>query len=409
MIPKKLGRVEFTVQCVVFLLVWSGLWLTQTCGSQPVQPSETDISRAWGDAQDTIKLSFVFMGCNRIQHSDWKTVKKDDPSSANLPQLKRSFKDIERLQPRPLYLFFMGDLVVNLEDNEGETLEKQLSAWTELWNASPLAAKVTLIPLPGNHEMLKKIHEDKDSDEKVEVPNPATGARWLKWLHRSQFDTFAKAANGPSKDHPKSDQLADDQSQMTYSFDVGSVHFVVINTDTLNTVIEHDTQVPHIGWVPYHWIEQDVRSAQANPKVDAIFLVGHKPIMDHPMAEEKAILNTKKHPLGDKLQALFQANDKVRAYLCAHEHLWDCSRLAKAPRVWQVIAGNAGSKLNGRWDPPGGTFFGFGQINVYKSGKVSLVSYQRPTPSPPQRYFEKAPVSPNPAQPQPEIVLYTGP
>ena len=51
------------------------------------------------------------------------------------------------------------------------------------------------------------------------------------------------------------------------------------------------------------------------PKVSAIFLIGHKPIMEHPQAEEKekAILNTKKHPLGDQLQALFQANDKVRA------------------------------------------------------------------------------------------------
>ena len=107
--------------------------------------------------------------------------------------------------------------------------------------------------------------------------------------------------------------------------------------------------------------------------------------MDHPQAEEKAILNTRKHPLGDQLQALFQANDKVRAYICAHEHLWECSRLKKAPQVWQVIAGNAGSKLNSKWDPPEGTFFGFSQINVYASGKVGLVNYQRPTPKPPQK------------------------
>ena len=67
------------------------------------------------------------------------------------------------------------------------------------------------------------------------------------------------------------------------------------------------------------------------------------------------MLNTKKHPLGDQLQALFQANDKVRAYLCAHEHLWNCSRLEKAPQVWQVIVGNAGSKLNSKWNPRGGS------------------------------------------------------
>ena len=54
----------------------------------------------------------------------------------------------------------------------------------------------------------------------------------------------------------------------------------------------------------------------------------------------------------------------------------------------------------------GGTFFGFSQINVYASGKVGLVDYQRPTPKPPQKYFERAPVSPAIAQPQPEIILF---
>ncbi|MFI5457519.1 MAG: metallophosphoesterase [Isosphaerales bacterium] len=355
-------------------------------------------------AQDSVKLSFVFLGCNRIQHKDWKKSKADNPSSANLPQFHQTLQDIAHLDPVPPYLFFMGDLVVNLEDDDGKALKKQLDAWTPLFKASPLAAKTTLVPLPGNHEMLKKVADDKDQEDQIEVPNAATNARWLKWLRDSGFDTFAKAANGPTNAPPNLDELTDDQSEMTYSFNLGDVHFVVINTDTLNTNIDQDTNAPHIGWVPYHWLEHDVRTAQANAKVSAIFLIGHKPILDHPQAEEKAILNTNKHPLGDQLQALFQANDKVRAYLCAHEHLWDCSRLKKAPKVWQVIAGNAGSKLNGKWNPPGGTFFGFSQINVYASGKVGLVSYSRPTPEPPQKYFEGAPVPP--ARPQPEVILY---
>ena len=46
------------------------------------------------------------------------------------------------------------------------------------------------------------------------------------------------------------------------------------------------------------------------------------------------------------------------------------------------------------------------EINVYDSGKVGLVNYQRPTPKPPQKYFEGAPVPPASAQPQPEVILY---
>ena len=387
-------RFPMGVLCLVLLCI-AGI---PSFGQAPANPMDP--------ARDSVKLSFVFMGCNRIQHKDWKKIKTDDPSSANLAQLRQTFQDIAHLDPVPPYLFFMGDLVVNLEDDDGKALKKQLDAWTVLYKASPLAEKMTLVPLPGNHEMLKKVGDDKDRDEELEVPNPATNARWLKWLRDSGFDTFAKMANGPTNAPPNPDKIADDQSEMTYSFNIGDVHFIVINTDTLTTDIDNDTKAPYIGWVPYHWIEQDIRSAQADPKLSAIFLIGHKPIMDHPQAEEKAILNTRKHPLGDQLQALFQANDKIRAYLCAHEHLWECSRLKKAPQVWQVIAGNAGSKLNSKWDPPEGTFFGFSQINAYASGKVGLVNYQRPTPKPPQKYFERAPVSPAVAQPQPEITLF---
>ena len=73
-------------------------------------------------------------------------------------------------------------------------------------------------------------------------------------------------------------------------------------------------------------------------------------------------------------------------------------RLDKAPQVWQVIAGNAGSKLNSRWKPP---FFGFSQINVYTSGKVGLVSYERPVPT--SGYYKG---TAQPAKPKPEVILY---
>ena len=31
-------------------------------------------------ARDPVKRTFVIMGCNRIQHKDWKRIKADDPS-----------------------------------------------------------------------------------------------------------------------------------------------------------------------------------------------------------------------------------------------------------------------------------------------------------------------------------------
>ena len=57
---------------------------------------------------------------------------------------------------------------------------------------------------------------------------------------------------------------------MTYSFNIGEVHFIVINTDTLTT--EKDTHGhSYPGWVPYNWIEQNVRSAAGEPQCQRHF------------------------------------------------------------------------------------------------------------------------------------------
>jgi Calcineurin-like phosphoesterase len=411
MFPRRLLRVDLGTVILAIGLAWGVSCQGQGVAIPGPQPAAPGKAGGPGAEQDSVKLSFLFLGCNRIQHSDWKAIKEADPSSANLPQFGRTAADIAQLSPIPPYLFFTGDLVVNLESDNGEKLKKQLDAWTDVFNKSPLAGKLTLIPMPGNHEVLQKLDDskDKDDDDEVEVPNPAANARWVEWLHKSRFDTFAKAANGPRKDHPKSDHLADDQSEMTYSFDVVDVHFVVINTDTLSTVIDPATKHPYSGWVPYHWIEQDVRAAQANPKISAIFLLGHKPLKTPNGGEENStVLNVKEFPLADNLLTLILANDKVRAYLCAHEHQWDLLPMDKARRAWQVIAGNAGSQLNPAF-LSSNPFFGFSQINVYTSGKVGLVSHQRPANPDKKLYIAGPPSPPPPAQPQPEVILHPAP
>ena len=71
-----------------------------------------------------IAYSFVFMGCNRVLKGD-KSV--DNPSTANLPQLLRSFTEIAALKPRPDFVVFTGDMVLGLTANLPE-LQRQLEA-----------------------------------------------------------------------------------------------------------------------------------------------------------------------------------------------------------------------------------------------------------------------------------------
>ena len=360
-----------------------------------------------GPKADKPALSFVFVGCNRVASEDWDP--KENPSSANVPQLKQTFKDVAALDRTPELFFFTGDLVMNLEADDGTVLRKQLGAWADLYKKAPIKGKTTLVPFPGNHEMLMDVAAKKKDDKKhdeIEVPNKASVAVWKDWIKGSGFDTYATRANGPKPGDSKDDNLVDDQSEMTYSFDAGSVHFVLINTDTISSVIDPDTKYPYAAWVPLHWVKKDVEVAQLNPKVSAIFLLGHKPIMVKPDHEEDAILNTPKYPLADSLQKLFKANNKVRAYLCAHEHEWDCAEFKHAPGVYQVVAGNGGSPLKKKW--LGGGYYGFSEIRVFESGTVALVNHRRPLPPAPQKYFEGTPVAPPAAKPDKAQVLFPG-
>ena len=339
------------------------------------------------DSTDPVKLSFVVMGCNRIQESDWEKTRAENPSSANLPQLRQTLADIAALNPVPPYVFFTGDLVLNQAQDNGATLGGQLNAWAQVYRSDPsgLSDKTTLVPLPGNHEMLQKVHAQGVS---AEIPNPATGPVWVRWLSANGFDRFA--GNGPTPAGPNPDQIADDQSKLTYSFTAGDVHFVLLNTDTLTTT-------GNIGWIAYNWIEKDIEKAQQDPRIRTIFVLGHKPIVAPPesVAVDAAIIN----PQSFQLNALLNRSSKVVAYLCAHAHEWEAKQLGDGRAVWQVVAGNAGSQLEPSWNPPGGPYFGFTLVKVYASGKVGLVDFARPAPA----VYLEGPT--RPAQPRAELVL----
>ena len=94
--------VDFAVLPLMLFLAWGGSCLGQTRAFSSAQSADTRSLSIPRVAGDPVKLSFLFMGCNRIQHSDWEKIKEDDPSSANLPQLQQSLKDISQLQPRPI-------------------------------------------------------------------------------------------------------------------------------------------------------------------------------------------------------------------------------------------------------------------------------------------------------------------
>jgi hypothetical protein len=224
--------------------------------------------------------------------------------------------------------------------------------------------------------MLQKV-APPSGGSKVEIQNGAADAIWTTWLGANGFDAFA--GNGPTTAAPNADALADDQSKLSYSFDDGDVHYVVLNTDTWTSTSNVTTGSTQTGWVALHWLEADLAAAQAKASTKHVFLFGHKPIVS-PLAgagPDDAINAT----FTTSLEQLLGANDKVRGYLCAHAHEWDARKLpgTGARSVYQVIAGNDGSQLEFGWIP---SYYGFTVARVYTSGRVGITSYQRPVPNP---------------------------
>ena len=360
-----------------------------------------------------VLLSFVYVGCNRVGWSeevDPATGAKVPlpPSTANKPQLLQTFRDVaNELDPAPAYLFLCGDIVRN-EQARGGTLEQQLADWQTLWRGGALAGNqsTVLVAFPGNHEVLKSVEYAPDTY--YEVPNRAAYATWLSWL--DAHDHFPAKGNGPTAGG--TDLLVDDNGKLSYSFraplgDGRHAHFVVLNTDSHSSFScedpacyqppQHDVQfggktvegtmsqaVP--GWIALNWARKDIAAAVADPAVDAIFVLGHKPLLNRgqspvaPSTGRDTVFNGGDRKLANGLfDALQRAQvaGKFGGYLCAHQHLWDAFRMQgeEGPALWQVIAGNGGTELDK------GDEFGFTHVQVHRGGKITATAYGRKVPA----------------------------
>ena len=365
------------------LLLSSLVVLFVGCGGSSDNPSGEDII-----------AFFAFTGDLQIGYPEWQATKDTNPSSTNIPQLRQTVADLAAMNPRPDFFAILGDLVMAEGEDDGSSMKIQVDAWKTIYQSLEGSNKFRLITLPGNHEL--NYYSATKNDQ---APYPIAYNVWLDWINDTNYNSFA--GNGPKPKGSNPDKLVRDEDKLTYSHNLGSVHLVFINTDTLSEVTNPQTGLPVSGWIPINWIKADVEAAQANPHISDIIVLGHRPI-DSPsfLGPEygNTIINSADWPLADELAETLNANSKVRAYLGSHVHSFSAAPLTKAPRVLQVIAGNGGAPLEQNWTPAGGQYFGFSTLKVQANGKVTIGSYGRALPTPPQKFYEDTPEMPAPAQ-----------
>ncbi len=333
---------------IVFAI--AGCSLIVVLATQPSFSQSSELTFADKD----VEFSFVVVGCNLVDKGD---IGKTAPSTANIEQLKRTFKEVSELSPAPKFLFFSGDLVMGYT-SDVDALESQLKGWRDLYESSPLASsKTTLVPITGNHETQNEKKVAYEGAEKA----------WLKVM----APYLKYSGNGPRAGGK--DNLKTDQSKLTYSFDYKGTHFVVLNTDPVGR-----------DWsVPKDWIADDLAKAKRS-FAKHIFVIGHKPAYSYPKnlyspAEDKEDGLGKLYPSDrDEFWASLVKN-KAEALISSHNHVY---YRAKGPNgnTWQIIAGNGGSKLEKVVDQSKNNAFGFTLVSVLKNNRVIVTSYGRDVP-----------------------------
>lgn len=302
-------------------------------------------------------LTFAFFGCNRVDAKDLDLVR--NPSSANEVQLAQTLKEVAAI--RPAILFAGGDLVTGYADDDGTNLAVQLAGWSK--EVAGFPRSIPLVAISGNHELNKKVGDQR-------MASTLTYSRWQAWLAHGRF---LEGKDGPTPASDPDDALALDESRMSFTLDRSGVRFIVLNTDTRTTTPDPATGTA-LGWIPAAWAGEQLSRAELDPKVRAVFLVGHRNLLDPTTIHGDAPVDAR---AGARLLAAMRGKTKLRAYVCAHVHAWDVRPIPDTNAV-QIVAGDGGSPLEKGAEEE----FGWVEVRVHPDGTAGYVHHHRPMPHP---------------------------
>lgn len=302
-------------------------------------------------------LSFAFFGCNRVERADFDP--NTNPSSANRAQLAQTLREVA--DAKPAILFAGGDLVLGYADDDGQTLASELAGWSK--EVASLPKSITLVPIAGNHELNRKVGDQR-------MPTLIAYPRWLSWLESHHWD-FGE--NGPTPKTDPDDRLVLDESKMSFTVDREGVRFIVLNTDTRTTKQDPITGTA-LGWIPAVWAGKELARAEKDPKIRAVFVVGHRNLIDPSQGTGDAPVDKE---ASHRLVAAMQGKTKFRAYVCAHVHAWNV-RPIPGTKALQIISGDGGSKLEKGAEEE----FGWVELRVHPDGTAGYVHHHRPMPHP---------------------------
>ena len=329
---------------------------------------------------------------------------RQDPTTAGLNNQDKLFLQNSKAFTRIMneinhqgssMLVFNGDMIMGYGDADPTTINntslatasgsdfvkyyRQYGFWRGMV-ATLMENGTYVVPVPGNHETQKKTPTKHATISNENVWRDNMGDLIIdKDRFTSIVGTAPTNFSGDNADPSLAapgagDGLTTSQSQLTYSFDVGNSHFVIINTDPVGA----DAHAPNV------WLANDMLAAQVRG-AKHYFVFGHKPAYPY-------IYETGAAPSGmdaTSAAAFWNIIESYKAtYFCGHEHIYNMSQPAATATppgsAYQVIVGSGGSPFdapaadvtNGLTkNPTTDRDYAWATVRVRTNGKVEINTY----------------------------------
>jgi len=278
-------------------------------------------------------------------------------------------------------LFFNGDMIMGYGlagptpgTSVSEVVSSDLMAFYRqyaFWRGTvaPLMESGTyVVPVAGNHELQSRKHGKKAQVENENAWRANMGDLIID-TERFKAIVGLPATHINVQNNGADDGIASDQSQLSYSFDVGDAHFAVINTDPAGGD----------NVAPSKWLAKDMGDA-AERKVKHFFVFGHKPAYTYQLSQpakatpERAGMDF----VPANREAFWHVIEQYGAtYFCGHQHVFNMMQPQGA--AWQVLVGSGGSPFDAQpteatQNPATDRSYAWATVQIRRSGKVDITA-----------------------------------
>src|SRR5215831_13242537 len=186
-------------------------------------------------SDDPVIFSFAVTGDSRQDAKATNLSAQEKIWMQNTRPLARILREVQAQKPKAL--FFSGDMIMGYSSDFALT-DRQYAYWRGLM-ASLLENDIYVVPIAGNHELQVKLADPAGGPVK-KVSDPRCENLWRENMgdlildtNRWNRSTGMPVENWDVNNVPPTggaDHIQSDQRQLTFSFDVGKMHFAIVNT-----------------------------------------------------------------------------------------------------------------------------------------------------------------------------------